>query len=674
MGRARSKSIGWRWLAAILLALPVAACGGGSSGGNGGGGGEAPTGSVVDARGNALSQVDVGDAVTVDASGLAANTAYRIVVRDPGGAELNPPGGFVATTDEDGRLPNLTVVQDLDVLDQVAAAAAGRTVARRAALAGAYAIEVQDATGAEVLTLTFSAVDGSKVFAVDSEGTARGSFLPSETVSARVVRGEGSLADGTYDVYVVADLAAVLDDGDALSGSPQAVAVSNGTGTVALGTFALGPYDLVLDVNRNGTFEPAVDLISRRERFRAGFTIQNANSGLPIVGQICSDRNGNYRDVFDPNAADPGIRDMWAYITPPESSLVQHTIGVRKYVVLHQDVWNDGDPLVDVTEGVEVDPVQGFCTNEAPWLVWPRQLLADGCYDVVIDVNRNGVFDVGIDFVDNIDNTGQTTCGCRVADSSCGNNVVIQSHADGATVATTAIILEGTMAGGPVAGSVIVTRGQQSNTINLDVADGLFAAAIPLFNGVNLLTVSAVYANGTVCSKTIQITSSTTVAGAELFRVQLTWDGDTDMDLHLVRPGGSYSNGGGGEGDCNYGNCEVGLDGTGINDIDWGLPGEADDPKLDVDCIACGNGIENIWMNQINQDGIYTIYVDAFSGSETNVTVTVFIRGAQVGQVNCGSMAADTATDSCRAGTISWTGGSAGNGFFTADGTKASNF
>jgi len=51
-----------------------------------------------------------------------------------------------------------------------------------------------------------------------------------------------------------------------------------------------------------------------------------------------------------------------------------------------------------------------------------------------------------------------------------------------------------------------------------------------------------------------------------------------------------------------------------------------------------------------------------------------FIGGAQVGQVNCGSMSSGSATDSCRVGTITWTGGNNGSGSFSADGTTATTF
>jgi hypothetical protein len=304
-------------------------------------------------------------------------------------------------------------------------------------------------------------------------------------------------------------------------------------------------------------------------------------------------------------------------------------------------------------------------------MVWNRQALVPGCYDVVVDTNKNGIFDVGVDIVDNLDHMGNTDqCGFRISQAGC-SSVTISSHGDGETVTETAITLSGQMGGDVSQAYVTVTSGSQSNTVSISVSNNAYSTELPLFNGENHITVSGVFNDGTSCSETITVTAQTELA---LFRAQLTWDGSTDMDLHVVRPDGEYSNGGSGEDDCNWGNCKVGTDGTGSNNIDWGNPGEEDDPKLDVDCVSCGNGIENIWMNEINEDGEYTVYVDAFSGTETNVTVTIFIRGAAVGQVNCGSMDSGTSSDSCRVGRINWRGGTGGNGTFSPDGRKASDF
>jgi hypothetical protein len=310
--------------------------------------------------------------------------------------------------------------------------------------------------------------------------------------------------------------------------------------------------------------------------------------------------------------------------------------------------------------------------------------LVAGCYDVVVDTNRNGVFDFGIDYVDNEDHLGNNSCGVRVSTPGClnvtfsGTDSGGNTLGDGSTTTDTAITLSGSVAGSPNEVYLTITSGEQSNTIALSLdGSGNFTTNLPLFTGANHITVSGIYADNSSCSRTITINSLTDLA---LFRAQLTWEttgGSYDMDLHLVRDragGEGYSNGGGGTDDCNYGNCNVGLAGTGSNSIEWGLAGEDDDPKLDVDCISNCDRIENIWMEQISEDGDYQVYVDAYSGTGANVTVTIFILGTAVGQVNCGAMSSSTATDSCFVGTIHWAGGNAGVGSFTPDGSTASDF
>lgn len=676
-----------------LLLTVAAACGGGSSGtsssdssSSGGSSSDAtPSGGIVDQNGNSLSQVDTNDPVYLSLSGLTANSQYSVAVTAPDGSTLSPEGGFIATSDEDGAIPTSTLLQDLSPAESSATLIIRGDIPtpRMAVANGDYTITVTDANGETVTQDTFTVVDDDKTYCADDTGTARASFTSSETVYAKIEKGEaGDLADGTYSCFVVSDLNTPVTNGDTLAGTSVSVTVASGTGLAAIGTYSSGQYDLVCDINANATYDAGTDLIARPGRFRPCFTIQEHNTGNDIVGQICSDRNGNYRDIFDPSATDTDIRDVFAWISPREQSLVEHTIGVRKYVVAHQESWVDGDSLTDVTgasgaASFEVDSVQGFCTNEAPWLVWPRERLVQGCYDCVIDVNADGVYDKGTDFIDNIDNAGDnSTCGMRVADTSCAADaIVITSHSDGDTVDATAITLEGTFATTPALASVTVESGSQSTTISITPdGDGTFSAALPLFNGENHITVTAVGDDDVACAETIVITSNSSASSSELFRAQMTWDGDTDMDLHLVRPDGAYANGGGGTDDCNYSNCKVGLEASEENSIDWGDAGETDDPKLDVDCISCGNGIENIWMNGISEDGDYEVYVDAYSGSESAVSVSVSIRGATVGTVSCGAMESGAATDSCFVGTISWSGGDSGSGTFTPAGTKASTF
>ena len=70
---------------------------------------------------------------------------------------------------------------------------------------------------------------------------------------------------------------------------------------------------------------------------------------------------------------------------------------VNIHVVPDQD-WNDGDQIPqDITGTVETVSVNGG--NIAPVLVWPAPLVV-GEYDIVIDANRNGVYDAHVDGLD----------------------------------------------------------------------------------------------------------------------------------------------------------------------------------------------------------------------------------------------------------------------------------
>ena len=631
---------------------------------------------VVDACGVTITTpIDLHDPITISVSGLTANTRHAISIVDADIAPLviTPAGGLIAVSDSAGAINKAVIVQNMPT----------------SAFLGSYTVTVSEigGDGTTDQTLSYTLADLSRVQCVDSAGVAKASFLGTENVFAKVDTNSGSLTDGTYDVYVLSDIQKPLANGGLISGTPNTVTVTTGTGIIDLGaasTYSIGGYDVVVDVNGNGIFNQGSDLISRHNRLVPCFSVQGASG--TAVQQIASDKNGNKREIFDSNANVAAIRDIQAFVTPTERSAMTTPGAVDTYLVAHQSTWTAGDPLVDVTGAAKRSPVQNDSNSEAPWVLLPFSNLASlgtmVCYDVVVDTNQNGTFEPGTDFVDNVDHLGNSACGVRISTASCSNvsfngvgttaEGASSTLNDGDTTTDTAINISGTVMGSPGAAYLTITAGEQSNTITLTVAgDGTFSLNVPLFAGDNHITVSGVYADNSSCSQTITITSLTDLA---LFRAQLTWDGSTDMDLHLVRPGGAYSNGGGGAGDCNYSNCNVGLDGAGSNSISWGTGEEEDDPKLDVDCISCGNGIENIWMNQITEDGQYKVYVDAFSGSETDVTVTISILGTAVGQVNCGSMDSGSATDSCFVGTITWSGGTGGIGSFTPSGTLAGDF
>ena len=559
-----------------------------------------------------------------------------------------------------------------------------------AAATGTYTVTVSDPTPAVVQTWTYTVSDLNRIRCVDGvdplTATPKASFVSGEDIFAVV---ESTLAGGNYSVYVLSDNQTTIPNGGIIPGTPSTISLVSGQGGINLGVagtdFASGAYDVLVDVNGNGFYDRDTDLISRQARLHPCFAIQ-ATPHTGTVDQIAADQKGNRREIFDPDADKAAIRDVFASIIPGEATGMPTPGTANVFVVAHQDTWTTGNILLDLSGSLSPEtnngPVQGGTNAQGNMLQWGFTNLAAGCYDLVVDTNGDSQYTADTDYVDNVNHLGDNTdCGFRV---STPDNVfvTISSHTDNEVTSATAIELSGAVnvpAGTLDAAYIRITSGNETNIISMDglvtAGGGLFTdIPIPLFSGENYITVSGVYSTGTSMSETIMVRSVTDQA---LFRAQLTWDGSTDMDLHLVRPGGSYSNGGGGADDCNYSNCNVGLDGTGTNSIGWGLDGdETDDPKLDVDCISCGNGIENIWMNQINDDGTYRVYVDAFSGNEndSNVIVTISILGSTVALVNCGNMESGSATDSCYVGDITWVGGSTGAGYFTPVGTLAADF
>jgi len=137
---------------------------------------------------------------------------------------------------------------------------------------------------------------------------------------------------------------------------------------------------------------------------------------------------------------------------------------------------------------------------------------------------------------------------------------------------------------------------------------------------------------------------------AEDLWVEMYWtQASDDMDLHLVRPGGTYESR---TDDCYYSTC-VGTS------PDWGdRNSPADDPSLDLDDIP-GTGPENINILQ-PESGAFTVYVHDYEGSNgwgadyngTNqVTVNVYLNGSMVWTNTKGVSGDDTVTAFC---SINW--------------------
>ncbi len=140
---------------------------------------------------------------------------------------------------------------------------------------------------------------------------------------------------------------------------------------------------------------------------------------------------------------------------------------------------------------------------------------------------------------------------------------------------------------------------------------------------------------------------------AEDLWVEMYWThASDDMDLHLVRPGGTYENR---NDDCYYSTCVGGG-------LDWGQRNNPqDDPSLDLDDIP-GTGPENINI-LMPESGEFTVYVHDYQDSNgwgadytgrNDVTVNVYLNGSQVWSNTKGISGDNTVTPFCR---IDWAAG-----------------
>ncbi|MDD5712266.1 MAG: hypothetical protein PHY31_05835 [Smithellaceae bacterium] len=195
-------------------------------------------------------------------------------------------------------------------------------------------------------------------------------------------------------------------------------------------------YDIIVDMNDNGTYQPGTDLIT-------SVVINNttvsdppncyyaniASGGIFTYNYSTWQMDYDYRDTFIANGLDTkyapyygvnyGIKAIWnPYIkysqgtTTPDSTSVYYGTSVDVYIV-NADTFVLGagaalDDTRDVTGRHKTLPIQYGCQNGlGQQNIWDAPM-TPGAYHVIVDVDRDGAITEGVDIIDGVNRAGTT--------------------------------------------------------------------------------------------------------------------------------------------------------------------------------------------------------------------------------------------------------------------------
>jgi len=366
-----------------------------------------PTGTtaLVGDDGSETTDFDSYEQVSLSLADLTPNTLYTINVDDGTKALI---GTYELTTDADGEMDAASVLYDPEP--------------------GTYTITVVD-TDIE-FDITVEAPTAVYYQPCDATGTHLNNITVGETVYL-------SAANGTPDTVVRVFVAPNRYDweyGMFLYDYTESVEelTFDATGVIPATTIwqaadnASGTsWDVIIDVNRNNLYD-AGDYLDGQ--IGVGFVVQDVDLAKVlidghVVERLSSDVNYVYRDLFNTD------ENVYVYVNPVAR---MRNLGgnryVKWYIVPHQAVWADQDPLTPVTTPLG-DTVQYGCTNAGRRLIWPAPL-TPGQYDVVIDVDGDELYDKGQDFLDGYSGPGDWV-GFTVQDEPETKDWTILVYADG---------------------------------------------------------------------------------------------------------------------------------------------------------------------------------------------------------------------------------------------------
>jgi len=214
----------------------------------------------------------------------------------------------------------------------------------------------------------------------------------------------------TVDLYLVADRNDWSEDEPLVdvTGAPHEVATGSGNLVVQLVSgLAPGCYDLVADLDRNGKYTSRDILCG----LASPALVVGASRGTGQAVQLACDSTGQPRQAFETGET------IYCAFAPVDTSRLAGTSNwLTVYCVPHKAEWTSGLALQDAGAGAELLPLQ----PDSRWLACTPIAAADlpsGVYDLVLDIDNDGLYTEGIDVVDNLDVSGSPSGGFVVGEA-----------------------------------------------------------------------------------------------------------------------------------------------------------------------------------------------------------------------------------------------------------------
>ncbi|MBN1318190.1 MAG: Ig-like domain-containing protein [Anaerolineales bacterium] len=165
-----------------------------------------------------------------------------------------------------------------------------------------------------------------------------------------------------------------------------------------------GAYDVIADTEPFGVYNVG-DVVN--DPMFTGVVVQSPSIAGDIIQDIACDELGYYKNVFD------SLETIYARVNSNFKPGYLQSEFVSVYITPHKPVWKKDDPLISLrTVGTFEMPIHclwnGWAGSFPPIRIHGRSLPDDpapikfwpGEYDMIIDVDRNDLYDPGIDILD----------------------------------------------------------------------------------------------------------------------------------------------------------------------------------------------------------------------------------------------------------------------------------